>query len=84
VRVECCRAVRTYDPKVLESVVIPHAIDVVEDQADPLAMPVLVLTAQLAASFFQLLVVEPLLQVAPAIGRPLDKDLLQPLARSTL
>jgi hypothetical protein len=55
--VERRRAVRAHDPKVREPVVIPHAVDVIEDQRHALAMPNLALPAELARSLFEALAV---------------------------
>jgi hypothetical protein len=49
-RIERGGAVGTRDPQVFESIVIRHAIDVIEDERHASASPVLILAAELAAT----------------------------------
>jgi hypothetical protein len=61
-----CGAVRADDPEVLETIVVADAVDVVEDQRQTSAIPCFVLAAEFADRALDTLVVEPLLEVAPA------------------
>jgi hypothetical protein len=60
-------AVRANDSQVVESVVVPDAVDVIEDQAHPLAVPILILTAELAASILEPCSVQPFLELPPRV-----------------
>jgi hypothetical protein len=41
-------AIRTYDPQIVDPVVVVHAVDVVENEGHPATVPELALTAQFA------------------------------------
>jgi hypothetical protein len=64
VRVQRRGAVRAHDPEILEAVVVPDAVDVVEDQRHAGAAPRLVLTAELADRRLDALAVETVLQMS--------------------
>jgi hypothetical protein len=46
-------AVGTNDPEILETVVIRHTVDVIDDERHPRPVPALSLAAQLAETSFQ-------------------------------
>jgi hypothetical protein len=77
--VESCGAVRTDDSQILESVVAPVAVYVIEDQRHAPALPDLSLSAQLARALLDALVVQAPLQSPAAVGRVLHHDLGQGL-----
>jgi hypothetical protein len=62
VRIEAGRAVRAQDPQILQPVVVAYAVDVIEDQADPAALPVLTLPTELTTPGLQALGIEPPLE----------------------
>src|SRR3954453_4138540 len=68
------RAVGANDSQVLDAVVVPDPIDVVEDQAHPLPLPDLALSADLTDRLLDTFVVEPLFQVATAVARVHHQD----------
>ena len=86
VRIQRRRAIGAEDSQVLNPVVVPNAVDVIEDHRHPLAAPALALTALLAFRSLQAGLDQTLLQVAAAVGRMLNENLLQwdpsPLAQS--
>src|SRR5207247_1763104 len=75
VRVERRVAVRAQDPEVLEAIVVPDAVGVVEDKRHPLPSPLLALATELALSLLDALGEEASLEAAALIGRTLDEDL---------
>lgn len=44
VRLQRCVAVRAHDPQILETVVVPDAVDVIQDERHAAALPLLTLT----------------------------------------
>ena len=77
VRVERRVAVRAEDPQVLEPMVVAHAIDVVEHEAHPMALPQLALTTELADRMLEPRSEQPPLQMSATEGRPRDQDLFE-------
>ena len=73
-------AVGTDDPQVLQSVVVAHAVGVIEDEPHRLAMPQLALTAQLADGTLDTGFIQPGLEVAARVRGATDEDLSQRLA----
>jgi len=77
VGLEGCCTVGTNDPKVREPVVVPNAVDVVEDQTHPLPSPNVALSAELTHRLLQALFVEPPLQITAAVGRVFNENLTE-------
>ncbi len=50
VSLKSCSAIRTHDLKVFDSVVVPNAVHVIDNQRDDVPAPVFVLTAELSES----------------------------------
>jgi hypothetical protein len=59
-------AIRTNNSQVLEAIVVPDAVDVIKDERHATAVPVVVLSTELADRLLDALVIEALLEVAPA------------------
>lgn len=74
VRIEGRGAVRADHPQVLEPVVVPDSVDVVQDQCHAAPPPVLVLTAELADRLDEPGCEQPRLQIASRVARVLNKD----------
>jgi hypothetical protein len=70
-------AVRAQDPQVLEPVVVRDPIDVVEDQRQARAAPLLALAAVLTATRFDAFLVQTCLDRAATGARPLHEQVLQ-------
>jgi hypothetical protein len=68
-------AIRTDDSQVLESVVVRHPIDVVQDQRHGATTPIFVLATHLAAALFQTLCEESSLEIGAGITGITDQDL---------
>ena len=75
-------AVRAHDAEVLEPVVVVHAVDVVEDEGQPRAVPLLPLAAHLALTELETFVVEPRLEAVPTGGAADDEHLVERPASS--
>ena len=71
------RTVRADNPEVLKPVVVGDAVDVIEDQRHPRAVPLLALTAHLAAAVLDALGVEAPLEVGALVARVLYENLLE-------
>jgi hypothetical protein len=68
-------AVRTEDAQVLEAVVVPHAVDVIEHERHPGALPHLALAADLATRLLEALREQASFESHSGIGRVLDEHL---------
>jgi hypothetical protein len=75
-RVESRGAVRAYDAKVLEPVIIGDTIDVVEDQGHRTIPPLLGLAAEFAFGTLDASCKQPVLQLSSTVGRVFDEDVL--------
>jgi hypothetical protein len=68
------RAVRAYDPQVLEPVVVGNSVDVVEDQCHRLTSPELTLPTKLALRLFDPLREQASLQMSTVVRRARDEQ----------
>ncbi len=75
--IESRSAIRADDPQILDPVVLRRPVDVIEDQRHAAATPVFVLAAHLTNTLLHTHLEEPLLDLAPRVGRSADKDLGQ-------
>ena len=71
------RAIGTNDLKVLESVVVRHAIDMIENQRHRATAPIFVLPALLTAALLQTLPVQAQLEAVSRVSRTRNKHLLK-------
>lgn len=77
VRIECRGAVRTDHSQILDSMVVPDAVDVIQDHRHWPLPPNLTLSAQLTLRFLQTSREEPTLDVLATVGGVCDQDLRQ-------
>ena len=75
--IERRRAVGADDPQILEAMVVPDPIYVIEDQRHPPALPVLVLSTQLADAGLQALSIKTILEISPAVARAFHHHLFK-------
>ena len=81
VGVESRGAVRADDAQVREAVVVVDPVDVIEDQAHRLALPLLALAAELAAARFVALPEQTSFEAGAGVRRVLDEEARQWLRR---
>ena len=75
--IEGRRTVLADDSKILDSIVVRNAVDVVEDQRHSAPLPVFILTTHLAGPLLETRRKQALLELAAGIGRTPDQDLGQ-------
>lgn len=79
VRIESRRAIGANDPKILQPVVIPDSVDVIENHRHRLASPHLAQTAKLTLRLLQASCEKAMLEMVTGVSRALDEDLSERL-----